>query len=616
MAIYQEKIIKPTHADLLGVIRTQKPETCYSTPVSPSAAVLKLTSQDRTYFPSLPDMPSDVLNLIMGATSDNMQTALKDALAYVKEFNKRWLLNEIYDFSAAFKDLASISAVCKKLQCYGDVLRCADILEVKYCMAGNEIRRILADPAATVEQRTDDIKKVLSLYQDIELPMGLFEESNGDQENRRQVSTPSMKPALDAMTQCRDMRTLRFDASKGNSSTTNHLKTIVPAQLSKIAASNPELVMYVNAQGYSCTEAEVVAFSIFSIKNQAIVSLNLGNCSITDGLASYLFDEFASNRSVTTLNLNQNYIGDQGAIALAAALTGNTSLKSLDIGENYIGDSGWRALAPVLANNGTLTHANLAGSMKHPSAAAVGSIFAANTTLKALDLTKNRMEDHIGATMIDCLGHNDTLTALNLAYAALEPAALNALAHYIEHTTALKSLDLSGTPRETLFDYASSQGPKDKLKAAVAARHSARISAVVDIIKSNKIETLNLKDIFPYDSDRTGFSSIVDALRDNVSLTKLDFRYNWMCDNEAISLSAAVKEHPSLASLNIDGNVYIFEEGKVALQAASSPKLTIRITKGGVDRPATQFFRTVRHTNAPGPEMNMSGSGAIVRKQH
>jgi Ran GTPase-activating protein (RanGAP) involved in mRNA processing and transport len=233
--------------------------------------------------------------------------------------------------------------------------------------------------------------------------MGLFEESNADQENRRQVSTPSMKPALDAMTQCRDMRTLRFDASRRNSSATNHLKTIVPAQLSKIAKSNPELVMYVNAQGNSCRDAEVVAFSIFSIKNQAIVSLNLANCAVADGLAAYLFNEFASNRSVTALNLQQNYIGDEGAIALAAALTANTTLKSLDIGDNCIGDSGWRALAPVLANNGTLTHANLTGSIKYPSAAAVGSIFAANTTLKELDLTGNRMENHIGATMIDCL---------------------------------------------------------------------------------------------------------------------------------------------------------------------------------------------------------------------
>jgi Ran GTPase-activating protein (RanGAP) involved in mRNA processing and transport len=54
------------------------------------------------------------------------------------------------------------------------------------------------------------------------------------------------------------------------------------------------------------------------------------------------------------LSLSNNGIGGNGTSALADVLSGNTSLKELDIGRNRISDDGYESLGRALHQNLTL----------------------------------------------------------------------------------------------------------------------------------------------------------------------------------------------------------------------------------------------------------------------
>lgn len=176
-------------------------------------------------------------------------------------------------------------------------------------------------------------------------------------------------------------------------------------------------------------------------------TLELSDCNLKDKDIPALVKFIKSDRYVSGLNIRKNQISDEGAKEMAALY----ALEELDISENKISDKG---ISSIAANLQRLTE--LAASKNKITSK--GALALANSRFDRLDLSDNLIGDAGAialANMTDLnLSHNpfspkatlalansQTLKSLEIAYATLDEASINAFAK----NTSITWLDISHT---------------------------------------------------------------------------------------------------------------------------------------------------------------------------
>ena len=127
-------------------------------------------------------------------------------------------------------------------------------------------------------------------------------------------------------------------------------------------------------------------------KNQDVVYLYIGSCTIGVEGAIALAKALEDNETLLILEIHCNFIGDKGSIAFAEMLKVNTTLKTLNLYGNKIGDEGAKALAKALEVNKTLTHFYIGcNNIGDVGADNIADMLKVNRTLNLLDIHSNKI---------------------------------------------------------------------------------------------------------------------------------------------------------------------------------------------------------------------------------
>jgi Ran GTPase-activating protein (RanGAP) involved in mRNA processing and transport len=123
----------------------------------------------------------------------------------------------------------------------------------------------------------------------------------------------------------------------------------------------------------------------------------------------------SKDKKTTSLDLFDIDAGDSGVEILAEAFAADTSVRVVRLSENRIGDKGATALAAALGTNSQIEELLLdRNSIGDEGAQALGACLSKNHTLKKLSLSGNPISDIAGMALCAGLAANDSLTVLEL----------------------------------------------------------------------------------------------------------------------------------------------------------------------------------------------------------
>lgn len=157
-----------------------------------------------------------------------------------------------------------------------------------------------------------------------------------------------------------------------------------------------ERVKSLELKGLGDTDSVVVGSLLAA--NTTLLSLDLGTSSnaMGKGWGKVVAQALASNTTLTSLNLGSNSLGDAGGVAVAESLHGggssskNFTLRALDVSSNRLQLPAARALAVVLATEANLTSLNLGSNeIGEKGAVTLFEAVARNHSLTALNVSSN-----------------------------------------------------------------------------------------------------------------------------------------------------------------------------------------------------------------------------------
>ena len=289
--------------------------------------------------------------------------------------------------------------------------------------------------------------------------------------------------------------------------------------------------------------------------NRTLKVLNMFNCKLDTIVVTHITAGLAHNASLAELNIGGNILSvtSECWIHLFKALCNNTSLKKLDIGDNQLGVKGSLVLAEMLSCNKSLTELNLGWcnffDVKFTMLIASGMHH--NTSLKKLDISRNKLGMEGSVALAEILSCNKSLTELHLS---VSEAELREIARELLHNASLKKLDISCN--------------KLGMEGSVA---------LAEMLSSNKSLTeLNLGWCH---LPEAGLREIARGLLQNTSLKKLDISCNKPGMEGSVALAEMLSCNKSLTELNL-GLCHLPEAGlreiaRGLLQNTSLKKLDI-----------------------------------------
>jgi hypothetical protein len=154
--------------------------------------------------------------------------------------------------------------------------------------------------------------------------------------------------------------------------------------------------------------------------NQNLQSVNLAYCNLHDEDIALVVKALANHYgSITELNISGNYCHT----STMAAIFGLLQSKHLDLRK--------LVMCNQRVGNGTLDIAPL------------GPAWRKNTSLKHLDLSFNRLDDHDISNLMAGLGQNSSIEVLHLMTNNIKDEGVRTIAHHLPKMSALNNLSLS-----------------------------------------------------------------------------------------------------------------------------------------------------------------------------
>ena len=290
--------------------------------------------------------------------------------------------------------------------------------------------------------------------------------------------------------------------------------------------------------------------------------LNISHNAVCDDLAIAIGQQLRFNNSLQHLNMSATKITDIGAVSIAEALYVGTALHELNISENRITYEGLISFLEHIKVNTTLktlwvTHNNInkkefaciekyikemrSSLVIHTSwnevfisckriVLIVNYVsFNTNTSPENVDIPDVRKFiydlDYTTVLLSNCLKDNDSLQELDLSHACLHIEGVKRIIEILKVNRTLTKFNISGNP---LSDDA--------------------VMALSDCLMHNC--TLQELCIARTRITRNNFVMIMNALRLNTTLVKLDASCNLFSDN-AIDLSSYLRNNITLKELNL-----------------------------------------------------------------
>lgn len=160
---------------------------------------------------------------------------------------------------------------------------------------------------------------------------------------------------------------------------------------------------------------EKIATLIEAIQVNAIFSLDLEGCKISEQTRADIAKALETNTSLTALNLSNTQTSEKSAPVLANLLKNNTHLTALYLRNNWLGNTGAQAIAEALKTNAHLATLDIShNGMNNIGATYIAQALHENACLTLLDLSQNQIGDTGAKAFIEALEKNTCLTKLDL----------------------------------------------------------------------------------------------------------------------------------------------------------------------------------------------------------
>lgn len=151
------------------------------------------------------------------------------------------------------------------------------------------------------------------------------------------------------------------------------------------------------------------------MRNRSLCELCMGGNDLDDSVATLLSGILMNHPTLISLDLTWNRFTDATFVTCAQSLADNRVLRVLDLGGNRLGDLTGCAFALTLAaDTCALSTLGLANNQLRESGSQIASALKANTTLRYLDLSGNRIHVLAVQSLAETLKTNTSLDTLLL----------------------------------------------------------------------------------------------------------------------------------------------------------------------------------------------------------
>jgi Ran GTPase-activating protein (RanGAP) involved in mRNA processing and transport len=254
------------------------------------------------------------------------------------------------------------------------------------------------------------------------------------------------------------------------------------------------------------------------------------------------------NKTLTKLNLKWSNITSSQIIALGELCTDNNNI-TVDFGDDN--KKNFFELISDQFTGDSIYLSNLSlGELSSEDSKKVIDAIKKNKTIKTLGLSSNNIGDKGAEELAQALKKNKTITTLYLSSNNIREAGVIALAQALKENTTLKTLNLSDN------DITSSQ--IIKLGEVCANRKDNQGKTIATNIEFGNPQKNNLFKLISgqftgYSIDLSlgelspeYFQKVIDAIKENTTITTLNLKWNKIEDKQIIALGIACKDKKNI----------------------------------------------------------------------
>ena len=217
------------------------------------------------------------------------------------------------------------------------------------------------------------------------------------------------------------------------------------------------------------TDRTAEHFAVGLAESQSVQALMLEHCNIRSAGAVNIFRSLEHNTSLKLLDLSRSWLlayGDSEAVgcAIERMLNVNRTLIVLNLNECGLDSTVITHTAAGLAQNASLVQLNIRAGIFSITSEGWVHLFKAlcsNTSLKKLDISRNKLEMEGSVALAGMLSCNKSLTELNLGWCDIPEGGLREIARGLLQNTSLKTLILRPTEQMTILE-----GEMERLKGS------------------------------------------------------------------------------------------------------------------------------------------------------
>ena len=320
---------------------------------------------------------------------------------------------------------------------------------------------------------------------------------------------------------------------------------------------------------YNCVTDTSLSLVGHMIKqNFPLVSLNLGDCDIK-GEISTLCDACKINATLTKLTISSCSLDASVMPILCQMLEQNNNLKTLDLSRNDIGPEGMVCFIDTKnisvvnlilhkCKQNSLGAANIGKFLtKNSSIVFIDLSFNAigddgvkelmysltmNSTLQQLDLKSNKITSAGAISICDYLtSDSPSLTSIVIAKNPIEDGICNTV-EAVKGNIVLKEIDFTQTTTSMVVS-------PNNMEKIIVKLNSLKFSPLDDTVITGLDKTNTLQNLQVLRGTDCGYRTVINSMKKNNSVRKLDFQHNHLSQYTVLDLSALVKTSTALKEL-------------------------------------------------------------------
>ena len=341
----------------------------------------------------------------------------------------------------------------------------------------------------------------------------------------------------------------------------------------------------VNLQKLNLDSNNVQASGIIEIartlqKISSLTKLYINHNNITEEAADDIATVISCNVDLQELNLGSNNLQASGIIKIARTLQKISSLTKLYINHNNITDEAADDIAAAIYCNSKLQEFDIGGNNLLTSAIKIIKALKGISTLRKLYLSDNNITDEVADDIAAAVSCNTQLEVLDVSGNNLQVIGAIKIAKNLQHTYTPKTLFICN-------------------------------NIVADDVATTISGNVCLQELYVCRNNLQTAGTIVKALQNICTLTKLHFGNIIISDQTANDIAALVSRNTKLNVIEISGSIMLQTTGTIKIMKALQGIYTLKklyLNNDNITEEAADDIATVISCNLDLQELNLGSN--------